>query len=423
AIRRDGVKLQIEALNSQISVDLAEFENVYLIGGGKAGAKMAESLTDAIGHERISGGAIAVPLGSVLPNLPAGVRVIEATHPFPSDAAAAGAESMLATAEEAGENDLVIFLLSGGASAMIPLPAAPVTITDKVQTTKVLLASGATIDEINAIRKHISMIKGGQLAKAAFPARVISLIVSDVIGDDLESIGSGPTIPNSTTFADCLEIVRRLKLSRKLPKSVLKRLRDGGLGKFAGPEDIPADLFKRCDNIVVCNNDLALIACDAAARKLGYAPLNLGSRVFGEAREVAKVLVGIAVSARRSGRPIDPPCCFIAGGELTVTLRGDGAGGRNQEFVLSAALHLRGAEGIVVLSAGTDGIDGSSDAAGAIADGRTFQLGQMEGMDAADYLERNDSFSFFDSLGDTIVTGRTGTNVMDIRLLLVDSGA
>ncbi|HUT03353.1 MAG TPA: DUF4147 domain-containing protein [bacterium] len=420
AISRKGGEVLISALDAQVRVNLDEYERVLLVGGGKAGASMAEALVDALGEAAISAGAITVPLGSKQPDIPERIEVFEATHPLPSDSAVEAVRRMVELAEGAIERDLIFFLLSGGGSAMLPLPAGDITLADKVEATKQLLASGATIDEVNAIRKHISAIKGGQFLRAANPARVISLIISDVIGDRLESVGSGPTVKNTTTFADCVEIVRRYRLSRKLPASVLKRLRDGAHGKFSGPEDIEDAVFERCDNVVVSNNDVALAACQGAAQSLGYSTVNLGARVFGEAREVAKVMVGIAQSAQARAYPASPPCCIISGGELTVTLTGDGLGGRNQEFALAAALHLRGTDSIVILSAGTDGIDGSSEAAGAIIDGKTTARGAYEGMDAADYLARSDSFSYLDAIGDTIITGRTGTNVMDIRLLMVD---
>ncbi|MBN2208144.1 MAG: glycerate kinase [Candidatus Coatesbacteria bacterium] len=421
AVRRVGSELVIESLDSTVRVDLDEFERVFLVGGGKAASPMAEALLEVIGKDSITRGAIAIPLGSRRPEIPDSIEVFEATHPLPCDAAVEAASRVIELATGATEQDLIIFLLSGGASAMLPLPAEGISLADKVETTKQLLASGATIDEINAIRKHASAIKGGQFVKAAYPARVVSLVISDVIGDRLESIGSGPTFRNITTFADCLEIASWYKLSRRLPRPVMKRLKDGALGKFAGPEDIPESFFERCDNIVICNNDSALVACQKAAGELGYSTLNLGSRIFGEAREVAKVMVGIAKSSKSRGYPVRPPCCIVSGGELTVTLTGDGVGGRNQEFALAAGLHLNGTQGILMLSAGTDGIDGSSEAAGAIADGETVLRGGYEGMEAADYLDRNDSFSYFDAIGDTIVTGPTGTNVMDIRLVMVNA--
>ncbi|RLC47206.1 MAG: glycerate kinase [Candidatus Coatesbacteria bacterium] len=420
AVLRKGDDVLISAFDAELRVNLSEHDRLFLVGGGKAGAVMAEALVESLGEDAISAGAITVPLGSERPDIPECIEVFGATHPLPSDSAVEGVRRMLELAEGASERDLVFFLLSGGASSMLPLPADGITLADKVETTKQLLASGATIDEINAIRKHISAIKGGQFLLAARPARVISLIISDVIGDRLESVGSGPTVRDTTTFADCLEIVRRYRLSRRLPASVMKRLRDGARGKFSGPEDMPDKVFERCDNVIVSNNDVALVACQEAAESLGYATANLGSRVFGEAREVAKVMVGIAQSCQARGYPARPPCCIISGGELTVTITGDGVGGRNQEFALAAALHLSGTDGIVVLSAGTDGIDGSSDAAGAIVDGGTAARGAYEGMEITDYLARNDSFSYLDAIGDTIVTGRTGTNVMDIRLVMVD---
>ncbi|MBN1594147.1 MAG: glycerate-2-kinase family protein, partial [Candidatus Coatesbacteria bacterium] len=246
ALRRSGSNLTFESIDHLSSIDISEFDRVFLVGGGKASGAMAEAFIAAIGPENISGGAISIPADASVPDLPLCIDIFEATHPLPSEGAVVGAKRMIEIADAATEKDLIVFLLSGGASAILPLPADGITLDDKVETTKLLLACGARIDEINAIRKHISAIKGGQFVKAAYPAKVISLIISDVIGHRLESIGSGPTVRDTTTFADCLGIARKYRLLNKLPKSVLKHLKDGALGKFAGPEDIPESVFERC---------------------------------------------------------------------------------------------------------------------------------------------------------------------------------
>jgi hydroxypyruvate reductase len=345
------------------------------------------------------------------------IELQQSGHPVPDERGVAGAERIAQIAAAAARDDLVICLISGGASALLPLPADGITLQEKQDTTRLLLASGVTIHQINTVRKHISRIKGGQLARLAAPARVESLLLSDVIGDDLDVIGSGPTAPDASTFAAAGAVLDRYQIRHRVPASVRHRIEQGERGEI--PETPkPADpLFARVRNTVVGGNRLALAAAARAARQLGYRTLILSSTIEGETREIARMHGAIAREIATAGRPIRPPACIITGGETTVTIQGDGLGGRNQEFTLAAALEIAGFDGVVVFSAGTDGTDGPTDAAGAIADGETL----ARNPDARLYLDRNDSYHYFQSLGDLVVTGPTNTNVMDVRLILVAS--
>ena len=395
--------------------NFSRFKHIYVIGAGKAGASMALAAERALGR-RITSGLINVKDGHV-----AKLRRIELNqcgHPVPDERGVAGAERIAQIADAAGPGDLVICLVSGGASALLPLPAEGITLEEKQATTRLLLASGATIHQINAVRKHISRIKGGQLARLASPARVESLLLSDVIGDDLDVIGSGPTAPDASTFITAGAILDRYRIRHRVPATVRRRIEQGERGAI--PETPkPADpLFARVRNTIVGGNRLALDAAARAARQLGYRTLILSSTIQGETREIARMHAAIAREIAATGRPIRPPACIVTGGETTVTIQGDGLGGRNQEFTLAAALEIAGLPGVVVLSAGTDGTDGPTDAAGAIADGHTL----ARNPDAQSYLDRNDSYRYFQPLGDLVITGPTNTNVTDVRLILVGSG-
>ena len=390
------------------------FRNIYVIGAGKAGASMAHAAERVLGR-RITAGLINVKDGHL-----ARLRRIELNqcgHPVPDERGVSGSERIAGIAAAAGRDDLVICLVSGGASALMPLPVEGLTLEEKQATTRLLLACGATIHEINAVRKHISRIKGGQLARLAAPARVESLLLSDVIGDDLDVIGSGPTAPDASTFATAGAILDRYQIRQRVPAAVRNRIEQGERGEI--PETPkPADpLFARVRNTVVGGNRLALDAAARAARQLGYRTLILSSTIEGETREIARMHAAIAREIAATGRPARPPACIITGGETTVTIKGDGLGGRNQEFVLAAALDIAGLDRVVVFSAGTDGTDGPTDAAGAIADGQTLERKP----EARLFLERNDSYNYFQPLGDLIITGPTNTNVMDVRLILVGS--
>jgi hydroxypyruvate reductase len=391
---------------------LNAFEKIYVIGAGKAGAQMALAVERLLGR-RIAGGLVNVRYGE-----PARLRRVELNecgHPVPDSNGERGAARIAAIAEQAGADDLVICLISGGASALLPLPAPPVTLAEKQQSTKLLLNCGATIHEINCIRKHISLVKGGGLARLAYPATVLTLILSDVIGDDLDVIGSGPTVADSTTLADARAVFEKYGIWDKVPKGVRERL---SLGASETPK--PGDrIFARVQNLIVGSNRLAVNAAVQQAKALGYRTLVIATGIQGEAREVARVYAAIAKEIRATGRPVKAPACVISGGETTVTIHGDGLGGRNQEFALAAAEDIAGIEGVVILSAGTDGADGPTDAAGAIVDGTTIARAERVGLDAAAMLGKNDSYHFFEGLGDLIKTGPTGTNVADIQVILV----
>ena len=389
------------------------FRHIYVIGAGKAGASMAQAAERVLGR-RITAGLINVKDGHLAP-----LRRIELNqcgHPVPDERGAAGSVR-IAQIAAAGRDDLVLCLVSGGASALLPLPAEGITLEEKQATTRLLLACGATIHEINAVRKHISRIKGGQLARLAAPARVESLLLSDVIGDNLDVIGSGPTAPDASTFATVAAIFDRYAIRTRVPASVRTRIERGARGEIPETPKPKDPLFARVRNTVVGGNRLALDAAARAARLLGYRTLILSSTIEGETREIARMHAAIAREISSTGRPVRPPACIITGGETTVTIKGDGLGGRNQEFTLAAALDIAGLPRVVVFSAGTDGSDGPTDAAGAIADGQTL----ARQPDARLYLDRNDSYHYFQPLGDLVITGPTNTNVMDVRLILVGS--
>lgn len=389
------------------------YDHIYVVGAGKASATMALAIEKLLGA-RITGGLINVKHEHTEPLKR--VRLNECGHPVPDEAGVAGAREIAEIAAQAYERDLVICLISGGASALLPLPARGLTLADKQGVTKLLLACGATIHEINTIRKHLSAIKGGRLAQLAAPATLLTLVLSDVIGDDLSVIGSGPTWPDASTFADARAILARYDLLDQVPAAVRRHL-DAAAEETPKPGD-PA--FANAHTHIVGSNRIAVDACASEAKRRGYRPLVLSTTMEGETRDVARTHAAIAREIRSSARPAKPPVCLISGGETTVTIRETGGqGGRNQEFVLAAAIDLAGLDGVCVLSGGTDGTDGPTDAAGAIADGATIARAAALGLNAAQSLAGHDSYRFFDPLGDLISTGPTGTNVMDLRLVLV----
>lgn len=395
------------------------FRRVIVIGAGKAGASMARALETVLGR-RITLGLVNVKHGH-LARL-RHVELNECGHPVPDDAGVRGARRIAEIADQAGADDLVVCVFSGGASALMPLPAEPITLEEKQATTRLLLACGANIHEVNAVRKHISGIKGGQLARRAYPATVVALMLSDVIGDDLDVIGSGPTAPDTSTFDRARQILRQYGILDKAPNAVRERLERGAAGAIEETPKPDAPEFRRTQNLVVGSNQLAVAAAAARAKELGYRTTVLSTFVEGETREIARMHAAIVKEIRASGRPVRPPACVISGGETTVTIRGDGLGGRNQEFVLAAAIDIDGMSRVTVLSGGTDGTDGPTDAAGAVADGHTLARASGAGLDARSFLSNNDSYRFFDPLGDLLRTGPTNTNVMDVRVLLVGEG-
>ena len=400
--------------------DLTAIDRLVVIGAGKAAAAMAQAIESILGP-RIADGLICVKYGHGLPLNH--IRTMEAGHPIPDENGTQAATQILKMVQGAGENDLIIFLVSGGGSALLPLPVDGIGLDDKQSLTQTLLACGATIHEINVLRKHLSAVKGGRLARAAFPAGMVTLIVSDVVGDDLDVIASGPTVPDASTFGACWDIIERYGIRDQLPKNVVRHLKAGVAGKAPEtPKQETAD-WGRAVNIIVANNFQAIRAAARKAELMGYTPLILSSCMEGETREVAKVHGAIAREVIARGHPIHAPACILSGGETTVTLKGRGKGGRNQEFALAAAPSIAGPAPVVLLSAGSDGTDGPTNAAGALADHTTIQRATDLGLDLQAHLDNNDAYPFFQQLDDLVITGPTRTNVMDIRVMLIGAGA
>ncbi len=401
-------------------VDLSRFDRIVVTGMGKASARMALGLESVLG-DRISGGVVAVKTGHV--ETLARITLVEAAHPVPDESSVAAARAVLGVCGSPDERTLVIVLISGGGSAILCAPAEGISLADKAAATQLLLASGAAIHEVNCVRKHLSSIKGGRLAAAYAPATVLSLILSDVSGDDLDSIASGPTVPDPTTFADALGIARRYGIVDALPASVADRLIRGAAGEIPDTPKLGDPAFDRATTILLGSNRLALMAARARAEALGYSTLALTARLSGEAREAALMYLAVGKDVAASGFPLARPACFLAGGETTVTLRGKGLGGRNQEMALAFLDAMerfpKDAGDLVFLAASTDGNDGPTDAAGAFASAEIVARAAAAGIKAADYLAANDSWHFFDRLGCLLRTGPTNTNVCDIQVLLV----
>ena len=417
----EAIQRKVAVLGDRLRVDRRDYDlnaidRIFVVGTGKASAVMAQTVEEILG-DRVSAGAVNVKYAHLAPVQR--VHLTEAGHPIPDEAGVAGARKITGLLENLTERDLLLCLISGGGSALLPLPVAGVTLAEKQATTQLLLDCGASINELNTLRKHISQVKGGQLARLAAPAQVVSLILSDVIGDLLDVIASGPTVPDTSTFAECHRIIGRYRLQEQLPESVGAHLK-AGLNGTADDTPKPGDpLFDRVQNVLIVTNFRSLLAAKEEAEKLGFNAMILSSSIDGETREVARLFPAIAAEIRSSDNPFQAPACIICGGETTVNIRGKGKGGRNQEFTLAAAMGIDGLQDVVVLSGGTDGTDGQTDAAGAIADGETISRAKAQGLEAEAYLNENDSYHFFKPLNDLIITGPTGTNVMDLRLLLV----
>ena len=409
---REGTRLRIGAER----FDLAAVRRVVVVGCGKAAAPMAAAVEEILG-DRIARGVVVTKYGHLHPT--ATIRVHEAGHPVPDAAGLAGSEAVLEHVRHLGAQDLVVFLISGGGSALSPAPVTGISLADKQALTKALLACGADIREMNTIRKHISRIKGGQLARAAQPARVVALVLSDIVGDPLDAIASGPTVPDPTTYRDALAILDKYRIREEVPSSIRARLEAGARAEVPETPKPDDPLFARVVNVIVASNIQALEAARLEASRLGLTPMILSSSIEGETRDIARMHAAIAREIRKTGNPLSPPACVISGGETTVTLRGAGKGGRNQEFALAAALDIAGLARVVILSGGTDGTDGPTDAAGAIADGETCARAAAQGLNVRASLNANDSYHFFQGLGDLLITGPTNTNVMDVRVVLV----
>jgi len=401
---------------ANLTFNLDRFKNIYVIGGGKASGCMAGALFELLG-DRIKEGAVNVPYSC--PQYETGrVKLQRASHPIPDQSGVRAANRMLELVGKAKENDLVVCLISGGGSSLMPKPRGDVSLEDKRKVTDALLKSGATITEINTVRKHISRLKGGWLAKEAYPATLVNLILSDVVGDPLDFIASGPTVPDTTTFHDAVEIVRHHGLWSTVPESIRKVLSDGESGLIPETPKPGDKVFKKVHNIIMGNNFAASQAAYGNFRKARLNSLLLTSTLEGEARDAGTMLASIAREIAASGNPVNRPAGIVAGGETTVTVVAKGKGGRNQEIALGAALRISGMNGVVIASVSTDGVDGPTDAAGAVVDGKTLQRAHDLGLNPREFLANNDSYTFFSKLGDLVFTGPTGTNVCDVAVVV-----
>lgn len=382
-----------------------------VLGAGKASAAMARAVEDH--WPGPLEGLVVTRYGHGVPCQR--IEIVEASHPVPDAAGRDAARRILELARSAGPDDLVLCLISGGGSALLALPAEGLTLEDKQAVNKALLASGADIGQMNIVRKHLSAIKGGRLAAAAHPARVVTLLISDVPGDDPSAIASGPTVPDPSTFAEAQAILARYRIE---PPAAVRRHLEQAAEETPKPGD---PRLAGNATVMIARPQASLEAAAAVARAAGYAPLILGDSLEGEAREVGRVIAGMALQVRQHGQPLPSPCVLLSGGETTVTVRGQGGrGGRNTEFLLGLALQLHGLPGVWAIAGDTDGIDGSEDNAGALVTPDTLERALAEGVRAAEMLDRNDAWGFFAAVGDLVVTGPTFTNVNDFRAVLVE---
>ncbi len=399
---------------------LALGARVVVVGAGKACAPMARAIEETLG-DRLTAGVVVVKTGYTA-RLER-VSLLEAAHPVPDEAGRAAAQRILdlLAGLTPTPQDLVICLISGGGSALLPLSRPEVTLTDMVRTTDLLLRSGATITEINCVRKHLSAIAGGQLARAAAPARLVTLIVSDIVGSPVDAIASGPTVPDPTTYGDALGVLDRYRLTDRVPSAVRDTLRKGAGGDLPETPKPQDPVFRDAQVMVIADNEQAARAAVAEAERQGFHALLLSTYIEGEARKVGRTLGGIGQRIAEMGKQVTPPVCIVAGGETTVTVTGTGTGGRNQELALAAAHVLHGLPDVLLVSFATDGTDGPTDAAGGVADGTTLTRARAAGLDPDRHLAANDAYPCLEAIGDLIRTGPTNTNVNDLMLILCGS--
>ncbi len=410
AVRLEGRKLLVRGREYDVS------RGVKVLGLGKASASMALAVEELLG-DLIVDGAVIVPKG-LQPAKLRRIRVLYGSHPVPDEDSINSTKELLKLCSR-DEGDTFIVLISGGGSALFELPVEPITLEDLKLTTTLLLKCGADIKEINTVRKHISMVKGGRLAELLYPSNVISLILSDVVGDPIEFIASGPTAPDTTTYEGAVSLLKRYGIWDSVPSSVKEVLAKGLKGELRETPKPGDKVFDKVFNCIVASNYISLKVMEEEARKLGYNTLILTSMLEGEAREVGKLLGGIMKNVKNYDEPVAKPAAILAGGETTVTVRGRGVGGRNQELALSVAISIANMDGMVFASAGSDGIDGVSVAAGGVVDGNTVPQGRELGLNPYDYLSNNDSFNYLSRLKSAILTGPTGTNVNDLLVALI----
>ena len=402
------------------SYDLASYRQILVIGAGKAGAPMASATVRLLGN-RFTAGVVIVKEGHVnlaqVSESVQGLSIFEASHPIPDERGAQATQRMMELASQTTPEDLVICLISGGGSALMTSPAPGITLADLQSLTSTLLACGADIQEINILRKHLDQVKGGGLARLAAPAELVTLILSDVIGDPLDAIASGPTVPDTTTFANACLVLDKYKIWEQVPDSIKKHLQGGQRGEQAETPKPGDNLFNKAHTRIIGNNNQAAQAALEQARQEGFQTMLLTTYLQGEARHAGRFLASVARQIATSGQPLNRPACLVAGGETTVTLSGDGLGGRNQELALASVTDLDGIQDVALITLATDGGDGPTNAAGAIVTGDTLKRARMLDLNPVDYLRHNDAYHFFKPLGDLLMPGATQTNVNDLAFI------
>lgn len=414
------VKAHAEQIRSYTSVK--EVNRIVVVGFGKASYQMAKAFQEELSADLVMEGVIVTKYGHAqksegLKN----IKVYEAAHPIPDKNGVKAAEEIVGLLKSADEKTLVLCLVSGGGSALLVCPCEGITLAEKQVVTDLLLRAGADITELNAVRKHISMVKGGRLAEIASPAEIVTFMISDVVGDKLDVIASGPTVPDTSKFRDAINAINKYGLAGKVPGNVMEFLAMGDEGLIPETPKKGAAVFKKVNNIIIGSNRMALDAAAMSARAMGYKTEILSYRVIGDVHKAARWLAEKALEVKTmKDRLKKEPRCLICGGETTVTVKGNGKGGRNTELALVFAMEVEGVEGITMLSAGTDGTDGPTDAAGAMVNGETIERARGLGLDPGKYLEENNSYNFFKETGSLIITGPTGTNVMDIQIVVID---
>jgi glycerate 2-kinase len=399
------------------SIDLSKVSRIFVVGGGKAGGLMTRAIESVLG-QRIDGGIVNVMKGTEKAVQVNRVELWGASHPIPCSEGEKGVDRMLDMTNGLSKNDLVITLISGGGSALMPYPASSISLPALQETTNLLLRSGSNINELNTVRKHLSGFKGGQFARHVAPAMMLTLILSDVIGDPLDTIASGPTAPDDSTFIEVRNILEKYNLIEKIPENVLERINSGLNGLVPETPKKGDPIFDGVYNLVIANNFKAAKAAKDMANDLGYNSMILSTYIEGEARQVGKVFAGVAREEHFSGLPLPKPAAIIIGGETTVTVTGNGKGGRNQEVALGSVHKMKGLKAVLA-TLGTDGIDGPTNASGAMVDGNSSARAEAQGLDPDSFLKENDAYNFFIGLNDLIFTGPTGTNVNDLSVILV----
>jgi len=398
------------------TISLADYDGVYVVGAGKASGAMVEALEHILG-DRLTGGLAVFPTEQVSPKL-SRVKAVAASHPIPDVSSVKAAEELVALIERLTDRNLLICAMSGGGSSLLSLPLEPLTIEDKGRVVQLIMNAGATIAELNTVRKHLSAIKGGWLAKRSTAGRIVGLLISDVIGDRLDSIASGPISPDPTTFSDAVQILEKYRLLKSIPGAALQILRKGTEG---GIPETPKDddpCFRRASHLVLGNNRVACLSAQRYLRSKGIKTKVLSSSITGESRFLGSFIGSLARNVATFNEPFRKPCALILGGETTVRVTGPGLGGRNQECAMGCAREIEGLRGVVMASIGTDGIDGPTDAAGAVVDGMTLSRSRKLGLSFERLLDQNDSYRFFLPLKDLVMTGRTNTNVNDVAVVV-----